>query len=67
LSQIANSAASFGCLLWEVTASVEPPQFAEMLAPAVHCGIGAARHLPEVLAASPWRKTGPQAAVIQVA
>src|ERR1035437_2673436 len=66
-NQRANSAASVGCLLCVVTASVEPPQLADAWAPAVHCGSGAARHFPVVLAAWPLRKTGPHPAVTQEA
>lgn len=46
---------------------VEPPQLPELGLAASHCGNGAARHLPAVALAEPERKTGPQAAVIQVA
>src|SRR6266542_3894169 len=67
MSHIASSAASAGCLVCLMTASVDPPQLAETFSPAVHCGSGAARHLPAVLFAEPDRKTGPQAAVTQAA
>jgi len=50
-----------------MTAVVEPPQLPEAGLAASHWGSGAARHLPEVPFALPLRKTGPQAAVSQVA
>ena len=46
---------------------MEPPQLPEADADASHCGSGAARHLPAVDFAEPARKTGPHAAVSQVA
>ena len=49
------------------TASVDPPQLPETSAPALHCGIFPARHLPLVFFAVPCRNTGPQAAVGQLA
>ena len=63
----ANLAAAIWFFVPVMTAVVEPPQLPEAFSPAVHCGSGAARHLPAVFLALPLRKTGPQAAVIQVA
>src|SRR5215210_6944753 len=67
LIHFASSAAAIGLSVPARTASVEPPQLAETLAPSSHCGIVVARHFPEVLPAVPWRNTGPQAAVCQEA
>src|SRR5690242_17967400 len=64
---LANSAAAIGVLVPLMTALVDPPQLPDAGALASHCGSGAARHLPDVDLARPARKTGPQAAVIQVA
>jgi hypothetical protein len=63
----ANTAAAIGFLVDLMTALVEPPQLPDCGVDASHCGSGAARHLPEVDFAEPERKTGPQAAVSQVA
>src|ERR1044072_1462432 len=51
-SSRATSVASLGCLVCEVTEKLEPPQSPWAPAPAVHCGSGATRHLPEVFAAT---------------
>src|SRR4051812_38423335 len=48
LSQTANCIASLTCLEPLRTAVDEPPQLAEAWPPALHCGIGATRHLPAV-------------------
>src|SRR5664280_2998183 len=50
-----------------MSALVEPPQLPAAFAVELHCGAFDARHRPVVLAAVPWRNTGPQAAVIQPA
>src|SRR5919112_1071334 len=63
LIHFASSAAAIGFFVPARTASVDPPQLAETLAPCSHWGMVVARHLPEVLPAVPYRKTGPHAAV----
>src|SRR5215218_1733526 len=63
---MASWAASSAFSLCVVTASVEPPQLDEALAPSSHCGSGAARHLPLDFPAISSRNTGPHAAVDQV-
>src|SRR5882672_1061895 len=67
LRNSANLAATIGFLDDFRTALAEPPTLPDALAPPVHCGNSAARHLPAVSAAVPFRNTGPQAAEIQEA
>src|SRR5579862_4383017 len=58
----ANSSASLGCLVPAITEIAEPPHMPLRLAPAVHCGIGATAHLPEVSCASLVTTPCPQTA-----
>ena len=66
LSQRANCAASYGCLEPLNTAVEEPPQLPATASPALHCGIGATRHLPAVFGAPVAIELAPQTAETQV-
>src|SRR3954462_9358832 len=66
-SQVANSAASFGCFEVLVTAMAEPPQMPVVVSPAFQAGSGAAAHLPAVSAAMFGNCAGAQEALIQPA
>src|SRR5690242_8774964 len=65
-SHSANFAASYGCLLPLKTAVDEPPQSPAACSPAVHCGIGATAHLPEVFGAPDEIVLAPHTADTQV-
>jgi hypothetical protein len=65
-SQSANLAASYGCFEPLKTAVEEPPQLPAACSPAVHCGIGATAHLPDVLGAPVAMELAPHTADTQV-
>ncbi len=65
-SHTRNFDASAGCLLPVKTTLDEPPHAADLVSPAVHCGIGATAHLPEVEGAPLEMVFAPQTAETQV-